>query len=588
MNTTSTAMEQRQPKTAEQTSKGVRIGDLLMARGLITQEQIDQALAYQRGSDHHKLLGQILVELKFVTEAQVMEERARADGIPFVTLTPQLVDAEVLGVLPREFLTEHQVLPLFLVNGRLTVAVSEPTNVFLMEEIERKTGYPVHVVVATNVNIRAMQSHFFRDSHLVVVDELVGDMQEGDLAVVDHAAPDVSEMESDADQSPVIKLVNHLIFSAVQEGASDVHIEPDEGVLRVRYRIDGCLFEKMKPPYQMTPAVVSRIKIMGGMDISERRAPQDGGFTVMVSKQPVDVRVSTVCGKFGEKVVLRIMDKRAGVTMLDKLGMSATMVERFRAAFRQPNGILLVTGPTGSGKSTTLYAVLAELNAPDVNVSTVEDPIELNLAGVNQFQTNDKAGFTFASALRALLRQDPDIVMVGEIRDTETARIAIQAALTGHLVLSTLHTNDAPSAVTRLINVGVEPYLVAATIRAVLAQRLVRRICADCREPVTLEASAVEVVSRLCPAAAPMATAYQGTGCSRCHNMGSRGRVGIFEMYVPDDDALDAISRGVSLQELRRLAASSERFTGLWLDGLEKVRAGLTTVEQLFGVVSTD
>ncbi len=377
--------------------------------------------------------------------------------------------------------------------------------------------------------------------------------------------------------------MNYIVYAAVQDGASDIHIEPDDNRLRVRYRVDGRLYEKLTPPHSMLPAVVSRIKIMAGLDISERRVPQDGGITIVIDKRQIDLRVSTCPGKFGEKVVIRIIDTRNAMTRLDALGFSSAMLRTFRETIKQPNGVFLVTGPTGSGKSTTLYASLNELNDESVNISTVEDPVEYNLQGVNQFQTNDKAGFTFAGALRSLLRQDPDIIMLGEIRDQETARIATQAALTGHMVLSTLHTNDAPSAITRLYNVGVEPYLVAASIRGVQAQRLVRKICPHCKEPLPLTHSVERTLTQLVPVGdPPLETVYHGVGCAKCRDTGYSGRLGIYELMVPDDLCLDLISRGAGLQELRRHVNQAGGYTTLRQDGIDKVRAGLTTLEELF------
>jgi type IV pilus assembly protein PilB len=354
----------------------------------------------------------------------------------------------------------------------------------------------------------------------------------------------------------------------------------------VRLRVDGNLFEKISPPHQMAAAVVSRIKIMAGMDIAERRVPQDGGITVMLDKQPVDLRVSTMPGKFGEKVVIRIIDNRHAITSLDRLGFSPAMHERWRQIMASPNGVVLVTGPTGSGKSTTLYATLGEVVNDSINVCSVEDPVEYHLAGINQFQVNDKAGFTFAGALRSLLRQDPDVIMVGEVRDSDTARIVTQAALTGHLVFSTLHTNDAPSAVTRLFNIGVEPYLVAASLRAVLAQRLIRRVCPECKEEVELSPTERRSFEQLTQGGIKIEKFYRGRGCSRCRKTGYSGRVGVFELYVPDDESLDAIARGASLQELRRFTRGIPGFITLRHDGLEKVASGLTTVEELLTAVA--
>jgi type IV pilus assembly protein PilB len=371
--------------------------------------------------------------------------------------------------------------------------------------------------------------------------------------------------------------VNWLLWNAVHEGASDIHVEPGDRRLRVRFRIDGRLFEKVDPPWQMAAAISSRIKIMAGLDISERRVPQDGDIHVMLEGRPIDLRVSTMPARHGEKVVIRIIDSRASLVPLERLGMNERILSAWRGVIARPNGIALVTGPTGSGKSTTLYSVLASLNAADCNISTVEDPVEATLAGVNQFQVNDKAGFTFAGALRALLRQDPDVLMVGEIRDGETAGTAVQAALTGHLVFSTLHTNDSISAMTRLVNLGIEPYLVAAVVRGVLAQRLVRRICPHCREhfePDALVRAEIEA------AAGSVEHFARGAGCARCRGSGFSGRLGVFELLVPDEHFIAAIARGAVLQELSAIARAAGHLP-MRHDGLEKVRLGQTTFEEV-------
>ncbi|MBI1335673.1 MAG: type II/IV secretion system protein [Phycisphaera sp.] len=566
---------------AQRTDKPLRVGDLLLEKGLITQQQIEQALSYQKEKGHNKLLGEVLVELEFVTDEQVMEVLAGAYGVPYAPISPRLADPKVIEVLPREFLEKNLVLPLFLVNGKLTLAVSEPTNVFVVEEVQRLTGHNVQVVAATARSIRATLDGHLPDSNVFVIDEMIEDLGDQSLTLVDKQVTDIADLEGAAGDSPVIKLVNYLIFCAVQEGASDIHVEPGDNQLRVRYRVDGVMFEKLKPPVKLAPAIVSRIKIMAGLDISERRVPQDGGINVVLDKRPVDLRVSTMPGKFGEKVVIRVIDNRGAMKNLEKLGFSFQMLEAWRKVIASPNGVVLVTGPTGSGKSTTLYGSLNEIVDDTVNICTVEDPVEFSLGGVNQFQVNEKAGFTFAGALRALLRQDPDIIMLGEIRDMETAKIATQAALTGHLVLSTLHTNDAPSAVTRLFNIGVEPYLVAASIRGVLAQRLIRRICPHCKEPAEITPTLRRTLDQLAGAGAPsIESLFKGAGCAKCRNTGYSGRVGVYELFVPDDECLDGISRGAGLQELRRIAKASGYIT-LKQDGLEKVKAGLTTFEEL-------
>ncbi len=563
-----------------------RVGDLLLAREMVTPDQIAQALAYQSSSGHRRLLGEVLVELEFVTAEQVMAVLAEACGVPFARLTPDTLDPKLADLLPREFREEQHVLPLFLIEGKLTLAVPEPTNLFVVEEVERLTGHPVQVVAATLSDINAILLNHHTDGNVFVIDDVI-DGVDAEVSVVEKQVTDLSNLDSAAPGSPVIKLVNYIIFLAVRDGASDIHIEPDDQRLRVRYRVDGRLYEKMTPPYAMLPAVVSRIKIMAGLDISERRVPQDGGITIMIDKRQVDLRVSTCPGKFGEKVVLRIIDTKNAMTGLDALGFGPKMLEDYKRLIHEPNGVVLVTGPTGSGKSTTLYASLSEINDTAINISTVEDPVEYNLPGINQFQVQDKAGFTFAGALRALLRQDPDVVMLGEIRDMETAKIATQAALTGHMVLSTLHTNDAPAAVTRLYNIGVEPYLVAAAIRGVLAQRLVRKICSACKEPVEASAQVEHTLERINQGGVQIDTLYHGTGCTKCRDTGYAGRLGIYELLVPDDEALDLISGGATLQELRRHAAASGGYTTLRRDGLDKVKAGLTTLDELFKATAT-
>jgi len=559
------------------------LGQLLLDKGLVKPEQLERALDEQRRSNHQKLLGEVLVELRLCTEDQITEALAQAYGVPYARVSPRIADPKVIASLPKEFLEKHQVLPLFLVEGMLTVAVHEPANVFLVEEIERLCGYQVQVVAATGRDIRSTLQAYLPAESVFVIDDIIDDVNPDEFSVVDEApVQDITSIEQMAGDSPVIKLVNYCIYTAVKDGASDIHIEPGENVLRVRYRIDGRLAEKLRPPFQMHAAVTSRVKIMAGMDIAERRLPQDGAIHVMMDKRPIDLRVSTMPGKNGEKVVIRIIDNDKSSANLEKLGFGYDTLKQWRKLIALPNGILLVTGPTGSGKSTTLYASLQEMNSDDVNICTVEDPVEYNLAGINQFQVNDKAGFTFANALRSLLRQDPDVIMVGEIRDPETAKIAVQASLTGHLVFSTLHTNDAPSAVTRLFNIGIEPYLVSASVAGVMAQRLVRKLCQGCKEayePTINERRQVEKVS------GPVEKLYRAKGCPRCRNLGYTGRIGIYELFVPDDETQDKISSGASLNEMRELAKGLG-MKALRVDGMEKVKAGITTLEEVYRVTA--
>ncbi len=556
----------------------LQLGQLLVQQGAVTEEQLEHALAHQKQIGNALLLGEVLQKLNICSEEQIMTALASAYEVPFARISPKVADPKVIDVLPREFLEKHAVLPLFKVRNRLTLAVNEPANVFLLEEVGRLTGCEILVVCATAKDIKATLETHLPSANVFVIDDIFSDGDAGQLSLVEDKIEDITDLEVAAEGSPVIKLVNYLIFHAVQEGASDIHIEPDENALRVRYRVDGALYEKLRPPFKMLPALSSRIKIMAGLDISERRLPQDGGIHVLMDGRPIDLRVSTIAGQHGEKVVIRIIDNRNVLVNLEKLGFAYETLKDWRKVISAPNGIVLVTGPTGSGKSTTLYGVMRELNTDDVNICTVEDPIEFNLPWVNQFQVSEKVGFTFAGALRSLLRQDPDIIMVGEIRDQDTGRIAVQAALTGHLVLSTLHTNDAPSAVTRLVNVGIEPYLIAASLQGVLAQRLVRKICTHCKEPYDPPVSVRRAVERV---AGEVETFYHGAGCPKCRNSGYSGRIGIYELLIPDDAMRDKITAAPNINELRAMAAEAG-MTTLREDGMGKVKAGITTVEEIF------
>jgi type IV pilus assembly protein PilB len=555
----------------------LQLGQLLLKQGALTQEQLGKALDYQHQSGNTMLLGEVLQKLDICTEEQIMQALASAYLVPFARVSPKIADPKVIDMLPREFLDRHTVLPLFKVRNRLTLAVNEPANVFLLEEVGRLTECEVLVVSATAKDIKATLETHLPSANVFVIDNIFDGAEAGELSLVEAKMEDIGDLEAAAEGSPVIKLVNYLIYNAVREGASDIHVEPDDNALRIRFRVDGSLYEKLRPPVKMLPAISSRIKIMAGLDISERRLPQDGGIHVLMDGRPVDLRVSTIAGKNGEKIVVRVIDNRNILVNLEKLGFDYEMLKLWRQVVNAPNGIVLVTGPTGSGKSTTLYSVLKELNNDEVNICTVEDPVEFNLAWINQFQVNEKIGFTFSAALRSLLRQDPDIIMLGEIRDPETARIAVQAALTGHLVLSTLHTNDAPTAVTRLVNIGVEPYLVAASMVAALAQRLVRKICTNCKEPYDPPANIRRAVER---AAGEVETFYHGVGCAKCRNSGFSGRIGIYELLVPDDAMRDKITSSPNINELRAMAAQSG-MVALRDDGMAKVKAGITTVEEV-------
>jgi type IV pilus assembly protein PilB len=558
----------------------LQLGHVLQERGVVTGEQVDNALAVQKESGHHKLLGELLVEMGYCTQNQIASALAHAYDVPYAQITPKICDAAVVDTLSREFLEEHHVLPLFKVYDCLTVAVSEPSNVFLLEEIERLTGCKVQVVCATVKDIQATLQTHLPAANVFVIDDIIDDTALDDFAMIENIVEDIGDLEEVAGQSPVVKLVNYLFFTAVQENASDIHIEPDDKKLRVRYRVDGRLYEKMSPPYQMYSAIVSRIKIMAELDIAQRRLPQDGSIHVLMQSRPIDLRVSVMPGNFGEKVVIRIIDVRKILTNLESLGFNYDNLKLFKEKVQAANGIVLVTGPTGSGKNTTLYAALAELNNEQVNICTVEDPVECNITAINQFEVHDSTGFDFSTALRSLLRQDPDIIMVGEIRDIPTANIAVQAALTGHLVLSTLHTNDAPGAVTRLLDLDVAPYLVSASLVAVLAQRLVRKICPNCKEDYDPPTAIKKTVAKWSEGKTAF---FRGVGCRKCRNTGYLGRIAIHELFVPNEEILDRIAQGITLKALRA-AAIENGMVPLHVDGIEKVNAGITTIDEILRV----
>jgi type IV pilus assembly protein PilB len=513
----------------------------------------------------------------YCTENQIASALAQGYGVPYAQVTPKICDPKVIEILPRDFLEEYIVLPLFKVNNVLTIAVSEPTNVFLIDEIERISGCKVQIVCSTSKDIKATLQTYLPAANVFVIDDIIDEEGLEDFALIENITQDISNLEEIAGQSPVVKLVNYLLYNAVRENASDIHIEADDKKLRVRYRVDGRLYEKICPPYQMHSAIVSRVKIMAELDIAQRRLPQDGGIHVLVEGRPIDLRVSVMPGNFGEKVVIRIIDPQKVLFSLESLGFVYENLQLFRQVIQSPNGIVLVTGPTGSGKNTTLYAALTELNNEEVNICTVEDPVECNIAGINQFQVNQAAGFLFSTALRSLLRQDPDIIMVGEIRDEATANIAVQAALTGHLVLSTLHTNDAPGAVTRLLDLGVASYLLSASLIAVLAQRLVRKICPNCKTEYEPPAGIKKIVEK---DHGGIEKYYRGVGCKKCRNTGYAGRIAIQELFVPNEEIKEMINDRTSLKKLRAKALKNGMIS-LQADGIEKVKAGIISIEEV-------
>ena len=556
-----------------------RLGNVLVERGYLTVAQLEDALVIQDKSDSNKLLGEVLVECEFCTEDQVVEALAVEYEIPYAKLESRLFDSKIVDVLSREVIEKNLVLPLFVIRDTLTLAVSEPSNQFLIDELHRQTGLSIQVVAATPRDIRRL-IQTLPDSKTFVIDDIIEDSDKAEVTLIEEVIDDIGDVAEVASQSPVIRLVNYILYNAAKEGASDIHIEPAEKCLRVRYRIDGKLYKSLEVPSHLLNAVVSRIKIMADMDISERRLPQDGRVNVAMDGRKIDLRVSTFATIKGEKTVIRVLDTRGTSLNLNELGFSEDILRKFQANIMAPNGIILVTGPTGSGKSTTLYGAMNDIATMENNVCTVEDPIEYNLPLINQFQVIEKVGMTFAMALRTLLRQDPDVIMVGEVRDEETARTAIQAALTGHLVFSTLHTNDAPSAITRLVNMGVEPFLISAALNMVLAQRLVRRTCTRCRQKYDAPRTMRRALEKM---GCEIETFYKGVGCKRCRNTGYAGRLGVHEILVVNDEIRDAVVAGASVGEIKRLGDENGMIT-LRQDGLRKVREGITTIEEVMHI----
>jgi type IV pilus assembly protein PilB len=556
-----------------------KLGDLLVRHGYLSDDALRSALDHQKKSGKGKLLGEILVELAACSEDQIAECIAVEYDVPFAKLELRLCDQKTAELLPREFIENNLVMPLFSVRGVLTLAVSEPSNLFLIEEVEKLTHLRVQTVVATAKDIRRMITSL-PNSKVFVIDDIIEDSRTGDVTLIEEAVEDISDIEEVAGQSPVIRLVNFIIYGAVKEGASDIHIEPAEKCVRIRNRIDGKLYKSLEVPLSLLGALTSRIKIMASLDISERRLPQDGRIHVMLDGRKIDLRCSTFPMNRGEKTVIRVLDTRSVSLVLEDLGFSEDILTGLKGQIYAPNGICLVTGPTGSGKSTTLYAVLNSISSMENNICTVEDPIEYNLPLINQFQIQERVGLTFSKALRTLLRQDPDVIMVGEVRDEETSRTAIQAALTGHLVFSTLHTNDACSAVTRLINMGVEPYLIGAALNMVLAQRLVRKICPKCKaayEPPRTVRKAIEKMGF------EIDQFHRGIGCKNCRNTGYSGRIGVHELLVLDDEIRDIVVASPSVAAVQAAAARKGMIT-LRQDGFRKVREGITTIEEILHV----
>lgn len=541
----------------------------------MTQEQIDKALEIQRGSG--RKLGEVLLKEGFITEQALLQVLESQMGIQSLDLSRLNIDSSAARMIPESLARRHCVVPVHISGGKLLLAMKDPLDYFAQEDVKTLVGLPVQPAIASERDIvRTIERVFSRS---------VAQKAVQDFTRMYGAAPDVRDeaaaaLDADLDTAPIVRFLNTILDNAVRAGASDVHIEPDMDEMRVRQRIDGILQEGAVTGMGAYPAVVSRVKVMANLNVAEKRVPQDGRAAYRVDNREVDLRISVLPAAHGEKVVIRILDKGSIVIAKESLGMSERDIEKFTRLISRPYGIILVTGPTGSGKSTTLYTMLTELNDVKKNIVTIEDPIEYNMKGITQTQVNLKAGYTFATGLRSILRQDPDIIMVGEIRDLETAEIAIRSALTGHLVLSTLHTNDAPGAVTRLVDMGIEPFLVSSSLLGVVAQRLLRRICQACREE--FEASEREKTFLGLPETASLKL-YRGKGCPLCHGSGYRGRTGTYEIFEVDKAHRLMIDKGVTSDELRDRARQYGMVT-LWENCREKVLEGITTVEEMIRV----
>jgi type IV pilus assembly protein PilB len=600
----------------------LKLGDLLLKAKLITQEQLDSALKKQR--EEGGKLGEALVRLGFVSEEDITETLSHQFGVPSINLAHFEIDPGVIKLVPGEVARKYMILPVNKTGATLTIAMGDPSNVFAMDDIKFMTGYNVEPVVASEIALRAAIDKLYGTPRSLVlkekgkagltsggvgldevmsanltVDDMagvsLGEMNLDDIAGLDDGAEvdlvkssegeeiDLESLSKSTESAPIIKVSNLILIEALKAGASDIHVEPYEKEFRVRFRVDGVLHNIMALPMRARDPLISRLKIMAKLDISEKRLPQDGRIKIRLRvedrSRDLDLRVSTVPTLFGEKVVMRLLDKAKLQLDMTNLGFEAEPLRRFKDAIERPYGIVLVTGPTGSGKTNTLYSAISSLNDPEVNIMTAEDPIEFNLAGINQVQMKEQIGLTFAAALRSFLRQDPDIILVGEIRDFETAEIAVKAALTGHLVLSTLHTNDAPSTINRLMNMGIEPFLVATSVNAICAQRLVRRICGNCAEEVETPPQTLISVG-FSPEEVKSIRIKRGRGCDRCNKTGYKGRVGLYEVLAFSDEIRELILSGATSVELKRKAVE-EGMVSLRMSGIQKIRDGVTTLEEV-------
>jgi len=562
-----------------------RLGDLLVKEKIITQEQLQQATKSQK--ENNSRLGAALVKLGFLTEEDFTNFLSRQYGVPAINLAYFEIDASVVKLIPFETAKRYQILPLSRVGASLTIAMVDPTNVFAMDDIKFMTGFNIEPVVASESSILEGIEKAYgtkQGEDLESVMQTMNDLGDTDIELqAEEAESALADLERAADEAPIVKLVNLILTDAVKRGASDIHMEPYEKEFRVRFRIDGVLQAIMSPPLKLKDAITSRLKIMSKLDISEKRLPQDGRIMLKMNlngkKKQLDFRVSTLPTLWGEKIVMRLLDKENLRLDMTKLGFEQESLTKFEKAILKPYGMVLVTGPTGSGKTNTLYSSIARLNTPDTNIMTAEDPVEFQLGGVNQVQMKEQIGLNFAAALRAFLRQDPNIILVGEIRDFETAEIAIKAALTGHLVLSTLHTHGAPETITRLMNMGIEPFLVATSVHLICAQRLIRRVCKECAEPFEVPVQTL-IDEGFGPEEAKTVKLMKGKGCGVCNNTGYKGRTGLYEVMEVDDAIRELVLVGASALELKKKAIEQGMIT-LRRSGLTKVAMGWTTLEEV-------
>ena len=562
-----------------------RIGELLVKEDLLSAEQLRKAREEARTGGGR--LGAQITKLGFLEESELSEFVAKQYGVPGIDLDEFEVDPAVIQLIPEEVAVKHTVLPVNRAGSTLILATADPSNIFAIDDIKFLTGYNIEVVVASEEAIKRAIDRFYDQTSSL--DDVMADFDDSDLEVIqDDDDLDISELARESEDAPVVKLVNLVLTDAIKKLASDIHIEPYEKEYRVRYRIDGVLYEVMRPPMKLKNAITSRVKIMSELDIAERRLPQDGRIKLKLGRgREMDYRVSVLPTLFGEKTVLRLLDKSNLQLDMTKLGFESEQLEDFKNSIYQPYGMVLVTGPTGSGKTTTLYSGLSELNKTSENISTAEDPVEFNLSGINQVQMHEDIGLNFASALRSFLRQDPDIIMVGEIRDFETAEIAVKAALTGHMVLSTLHTNDAPSTINRLLNMGIEPFLVSSSVNCIVAQRLARRICDECKEPDAETRVEDLIQAGMEESKAKDVTPYKGRGCRNCSETGFKGRIALYEVMPIGEELKEFVLNGASAAELKREAIRLGMVT-LRQSALHKLAEEITTMSEVFRVSTAD